>query len=287
VNKIYVDYLVAIKYYYPHHIVCHMQILDGRNHHRGVLEKFALIRTVELLNTGKYWGWLAHPLVAKNYSPDAIVRADKVFFEAFRGMVDQWIDSGIDENGIETPPSRYVCGLPHGYSESLFDVLAGWLGRHMPKPMLMSDGTIGILDQPPSQHGLEPEIYAREAAIYHLKELLDSPCPHRLARCRNPKCRIYFVRKRERKGSIKRGTYCGNCELIGAAERTRISRRQRKSQLLKAAAEAWPRWKKSNRHPIKAEWVAQQVNAVCGGARIHAKWVTQNKNAILGRMGTS
>src|SRR5271157_4593137 len=261
-----------------------MQILDGKNHRHGAYEKFVLGGIVGLLNSGRHWGWLDHPLIAKNYTPEGILHADAVFLKTLRALVDQWIDSGINEDGTETPSSRYVRGLPKGYSESLFDILHGWLCRNMPKPALMNDGRIAILDQPPNPHGLEAEEYAREAAISYFKELLESPVPHRLGRCKNPKCRTYFARKRERKGDIKRGTYCGKCELIGAAERTRLSRQRKKNQQLDAAANAWSQWTKSNKHPIREEWVAKQVNKqVCSGATIQAKWVTQNREEITAR----
>jgi len=262
-----------------------MEIFDGKNHYRGAYEKFVLGQMVELLNTGRHWGLLQHPLVAQGYTPEALRRADAAFLTTLRALVDQWIDSGINEDGTETPSSRYVRGLPRGYSESLFDILCGWLGRNMPKPLLSSDGRIGIIDQPPNHYGLEAETYAREQAIYYFKELLESPVPHRLGKCKNPECRTYFARKRERNGGIKRGTYCGNCELIGAAERTRLSRQRRKNQQLDAAAKAWAQWKKSNKHPSQSEWVAKQVNKqICTGTRIQAKWVTQNRNEILKRM---
>jgi hypothetical protein len=111
----------------------------------------------------------------------------------------------------------------------------------------MRNGKIGILDLRPNLHGLELDTYARESAIFYLSELLECPAPHRLA-CKN--CRTYFARKRGRKGDIKRGAYCGKCELLGAAERTKLSRERRKNLLLDAAAKAWPKWKKSNSYPI-------------------------------------
>ena len=175
-----------------------MQILDGKNHQRGGYEKVALDIILELLNTGRYWGWLNFVPTSANYAPEAIVRADSVFLTTLRALVDQWIDSGINEDGIETPSIRYVRPTPKGYSESLFDILHAWLGRNMPKPALLGNGKIGILDRRPDLYGLELDAYARETAIYYLKELLESPTPHRLGRCKNPKCRTYFLRKRER-----------------------------------------------------------------------------------------
>lgn len=262
-----------------------MQILDGKNHQRGAYERIALDRILRVLNTGRHWGYLDLPMAAESYTQETICRANETFLTTLRAFVDQWIESGISEDGTETPSSRYVRGLPKGYSESLFDILHDWLGRNMPKTVLMTEGRFGIVDQQPQLRGLELETYARETAIFYLKELLECPAPHRLGRCKNPACRTYFVRKREYKGVIKRGTYCGNCELMGAAERTRQSRQRRKEQQLDAAAKAWPLWKRSNRHRNRAEWIAAQVNKQVGSAaRIQAKWVTQNREAILARL---
>jgi len=262
-----------------------MQILDGKNHRRGAYDRIALDIIVKVLNGGWFWRWMDDALIAMNHTAEQIKRADATFLRAFRALVDQWIDSGIDEDGIETPSRRYVRGLPKGYSESLFDILLEWLSRNMPRPALMNEGRIGILDQRPSPQGMDLETYAHESAVYFLKELLECPTPHRLGRCRNTKCRAYFARKRVRTGNIKRGTYCGKCELLGAAERTRLSRLCRKNQQLDAAATAWGQWKKNNRHPKRADWVSTQVNRrFPRWPHIHAKWVTQNAAAILERV---
>ncbi len=260
-----------------------MQILDGKNHRQGAYEKIALDVIVGHLNGGRYWGWLAAPITAKNYTPEAIARADSLFLTTFRALVDQWIASGVNEDGTETPSSRYVRGLPKGYSQSLFDILHGWLSRNMPKPALMNDGKIAILDQRPRLLGQDLDSYARESAIFYLTELLNCPAPHRLARCNN--CREYFARQRERKGNIKRGTYCGKCEPIGAADRTRLSRQRRKNLQLDAAVKAWSQWRRSNSYPNQSEWIAKQVNKqVPSGNQIRAKWVVQNRKEILERV---
>jgi hypothetical protein len=262
-----------------------MQILDGKNHRHGAYDKIALDVILSYLNGGRHWGRLILPDFARKYTREEIIRTDAEFLKTLRALVDQWIDSGINEDGIETPSSRYVRGLPKGYSESLFDILHRWLGRNMPKTVLMNEGKIGILDQRPNLYGeLELDAYAHESAIFYLKELLECPAPHRLGKCRNPKCRTYFIRKRARNGEIKRGTYCGKCQLIGASERTRLSRQRRKNQQLDAAAKVWRQWKKSNSYPNRSEWVAKQVNKqVRSGTPIQAKWVTQNKKTILDR----
>lgn len=262
-----------------------MQVLDGKNHHRGAYERGVPSRIVDLLNSGRYWGFLDHPDVSKEFDQQVVAQANEVFLKTFRALVDQWIDSGIDQHGIEIPSRRYVRGLPLGYSESLFDILHAWLGRNMPRPALMTEGKIAILDQPPRLDGNSADSYAREMAIYYLKELLDLPGANRIGRCSNRACGAYFCRRRQRNGELKRGSYCGRCVLIGAAERTKLSRERRKTQQLSFAAQMWLRWKKSRRHPDKATWIAAQVTRQFPNyPSVHRKWVTQNEPEILNRV---
>ena len=80
---------------------------------------------------------------------------------------------------------------------------------------------------------------------------------------------------------IKRGIYCGNCKLIGGAERTRLSREQLKLEILEVAAVAWHDWSTNKRRTDRAVWVANEVNKVSGKTRfIRPKWVNQNRKKI-------
>jgi hypothetical protein len=249
----------------------------------GAYDKIALDVILERLNGTEYWGWIKLPPTSIQYTREDLLRADEVFLSTLRRLVDQWIASGLSDDGTETPSSRYVRPAPKGYTESLFDVLRGWLELNMPKPALLTNGQIVVVDQTPELYPRDVDSYSRDTAIYYLKELLECPAPSRLGKCRN--CGTYFARKRERKRRIKRGTYCGKCELIGAAERTRCSRQRRKDRQLDAAALAWSEWTESNRHPNRANWVARRVNRqVRGGAAIQAKWVVQNRKRILERI---
>jgi hypothetical protein len=257
-----------------------MEILDGKN--RGPYKEFLIGQVVEYLNgRGRYWGRIHHPVVAKNYDSGELRSADVVFCATLRALVDRWIDSGIDERGVERPSGRNLEGVPTGHAEPLIQILGGWLSRHAPLPSLNRNGTIAIVPQQPSYHGLTTEAYAREMAIYYFKELLAVPSPHRLGRCANPHCVApYFVRKRERNKAIKRSTYCGSCRLKGGAERTRLSRESKKRDQLRIAANAWVMWKPSHRYGKQSHWVAVQVNKACGTA-ITSKWVNQNLKSIL------
>lgn len=54
--------------------------------------------------------------------------------------------------------------------------------------------------------------------------------------------------------------------------------------MLTAAAEAWSRWRRSNRTPDRQQFVADQVNRTCH-THIQRKWVVQNSNDIEKQVG--
>jgi hypothetical protein len=97
----------------------------------------------------------------------------------------------------------------------------------------------------------------------------------------NGVCKRYFLRKRQRKTAIKRGSYCSSCKLIGGAERTRLSRERAKREMLQVAAQAWQEWGTRRSRTDRAAWVANRINRVFGKTRfICPKWVNQNSEAI-------
>lgn len=107
--------------------------------------------------------------------------------------------------------------------EVIFDeIQASWL-RNQPRLLLNGDGTMAIGVNQPRWENQEPELNAHDKN-YYFQELLSSLLSTRVGKCSNLTCKRYFLRKRQRKTAIKRGSYRGNCRLIGAAERTRLSR---------------------------------------------------------------
>lgn len=261
-------------------IFLHMRILDGKNHKGAAYERFVGDLLVYYLNGGRMWGFLDFP--GNELDEETRERTNATFVTTRRELTDELIRTGFDEHGNENPSRRRVRASVGEAPIPIFDILVGWLARNNPHPALFNDGTIGIIERVPQPHGVEPEEYAREMAIYYFKDLLESPARTRIARCNNPACMKFYERKRMRKVDIKRGTYCGECKLIGSAERTKLSRRRRKEQLLTVAAHAWIEWKDRPRRTKRAAWVAIQVNrAFPRWAPIKAKWVSQNKALIL------
>ena len=268
-----------------------MEILDGKNHSKWA-QRQHLKRAVSLLNGGPAWGWLDFPGVSDEFAPEALKRADARFLQSFRAFVNQWIDSGIDDE-IELPLARDVRKVPPGYCEPLFDILCRWLNLNMPLPALMNSGRIAILPRVPNYQtndergrvkNRDAEEYAEECAIYHFKELLDTPGAHRLARCANPECQRLYLRERLRKKEIKRGTFCGGCAGKGSLLRTRVTRETRKRVLVALAADYWNEWEAGRKRRERSTWIALKVNGRTGVKGVYppitGKWVSQNREAI-------
>jgi hypothetical protein len=269
-----------------------MQVLDGKNHCGGVWEKFFEELIVALLNgTWKHWGVLEWANLEQPLTEAEMMAATAIFQTQLRDLVDAFIQTGIDSNGIETPPRRRVRASVDERPIPIFDVIYEWFVRNKPIPALNNDGTIAILAVQPKVAGATHEQYARDMAVYHFQELLTSALWSRIGKCANPACRRYFLRQRKRTAPIKRGAYCGTCKLVGAAERTRQSRDKRKLAMLETAAQAWNAY--SNRHlrMDRAAWIATEVNKKYGKLQfVHPKWVNQNLaqiEAIAARPGPS
>jgi hypothetical protein len=276
-----------------------MQILDGKNHAGGRYERFFRDLILDFLNSEEtHWGVLAWPRIPElNLPSESECEAASVaFFIRLRAFVDGFLQTGIDSSGIETPSSRRVRAsvdeapiMTVSADEApvvIFDeIQASWL-RNQPRPLLNGDGTMAIGVNQPRWENQNPELYARDMATHYFQELLSSSLWNRIGKCSNPTCKRYFLRKRQRKTAIKRGSYCGNCRLIGGAERTRLSRERAKLEMLKVAALAWHEWGTCGRRTDRAAWVANKVNKVVGRSRfIRPKWVNQNRKAIEALLG--
>jgi len=284
--------LVAPMTFYAHHLF--MQILDGKNHVEGRYERFIRDLILDLLNGEETrWGMLNWPPIPglNLPSPSQCEAANSAFIIRLRAFVDGFIRTGIDSSGIETPSSRRVRAsvdespiMTVSADETpvvIFDAIRESWHRNQPWPLLNSDGTKAVAVSQPRWENQAPELYARDMATYYFQELLESPFLSCIGKCVNPNCKRYFFRQRQRKTAVKRGSYCGNCKLIGGAERTRLSRERIKLEMLKVAAQAWQEWATRGRRTDRARWVANRVNKVFGKTRfIRPKWVNQNREAI-------
>jgi hypothetical protein len=239
------------------------------------------------------WGILNWPPFPGLNLPNAsqCEAANSAFITRLRALVDGFIQTGIDSGGIETPSSRRVRAsvdespiMTLSADETpvvIFDEIYESWRRNQPRPLLNGDGTMAIGVNEPRWENQDPKLYARDMATYYFQELLASPFWSCIGKCTNRICKRYFLRKRQRKTAIKRGSYCGSCKLIGGAERTRLSRERAKGEMLQVAAQAWQAWGTRRRRTDRAAFVANRINGVFGKTRfVHPKWVNQNSEAI-------
>ena len=271
-----------------------MQILDGKNHAGGRYERFFRDMILDLLNGEEpRWSVLAWPRISELNLPSEseCAAASAAFFIRLRAFVDGFLQTGLDSSGIEKPSSRRVRAsvdeapiMTVSADEApvvIFDEIYESWRRNQPRPLLNGDGTMAIGVNQPRWENQDPQLYARDMATYYFQELVSSPLWPRIGKCANPACKRYFLRKRQRKTAIKRGSYCGSCKLIGGAERTRLSRERLKREMLRVAAQAWLEWGTRGRRTNRVVWVANRVNKAFGKTRfIRPKWVNQNRDAI-------
>jgi hypothetical protein len=158
-------------------------------------------QVVRLLNGA--WPWGKNRRLARDLewiNPEIRKQVHALFTNLLRGLVGQWIDSGNKE-GIDSPHRRDTYKVPPGYTKPLRDVIYAWHERHSPMTSVSPEGWYSMAF--PQPEGGPTEKDAEEAAIYWLIELLNSPDSYRVARCANPECRSYYLRKRLRKAEIK------------------------------------------------------------------------------------
>ena len=235
---------------------------------------------------------LRHLLKLLNDGPECADSHEAVrapFLVVFRSLVNQWIDSGKDAEGVESPFKRNLRDVPPGYSRSLILVLADWFQQVKPLSWLEPDGTIGVgvgypIAQKVDAQGcmyIDHAEYARELAVTEFQMLLELPCAPKLTRCANPACQSYYIRKRVRVNEIKRGTYCASCIGVGSLSRTKATREKRKQRLVEDAARFWVSWAQEKRRTTRSEWIAEQMNkASRPEVLVTSVWVSRNRIAI-------
>lgn len=223
------------------------------------------------------------------------MRLAKPYFRMFlRGYVDQWIDSGhgFSSTAADIPKERSIFAKsPQGIV--LANRITEWLKENPAKIGLLS-GHVDIRgelpDQPPLYFQYNPPQlneslsteqgaakWGRDLAIYYLIRLIASPAQKRLARC--CVCLKYFVYRRA--PAQRNETRCESCN--DSRQRTKSSRDKKKAQMLDSAANAWNKWRKSERAPDQREWVALRVNEKFG-TELTRKWVSQNMAGIQKRV---
>jgi hypothetical protein len=216
--------------------------------------------------------------------------AEESMLAKMRYLANLWIGSGKDGDA-DTPSERNVEYRPNDQSPSISDYFYALEAEEAHYPIIRRNGTqdtmrrwFGIDLNHSMMFGLESAArrLGEKVAMHYFARLLDSPYSINLARCDS--CQSYFGYERAPAKTIKRGVRCPNCKPKGSAVSKKAAREQKRSAMVKAAAEVWDRWTKSNRNNLDMyEWVSRQVNKSCGTS-IQRKWVVQNKTAILQHM---
>jgi hypothetical protein len=181
-----------------------------------------------------------------------------------RDYVDEWIDSGY-ESGVEVPGERRL--IPNQKLEQL----TAFAKRFPPELFVWESGDTLMKFQRAPEEGW-PQYEADRLML----AFFSSDLRHSIAKCL--KCGRYFQRSRLQP-VYKRGAYCTTHSKAAGVE---LQRSAETHELLRRAARIWPRWT-TRKHPIRAVWVAGEMNAKAGmrGKRITRAWVTRNKEAIL------
>jgi hypothetical protein len=220
------------------------------------------------------------------FSPDSFLAGlNAVIADSMvRRHADEWISSGY-RDGIETPLSRTLGrdllaeldfldreDRPFSVTVSPDGSVAG---RFSPRHMLLPPESIGV----PMAHKI---CDAETAAYIMLLFLNHDDLKFRIAKCTHPGCiQPYFIRRRLRR-CYQRAALCPHHLRQAAGNRAREDERE---ELLALAVKFWPQWTE-RKHPNRAFWIAQQMNAKRKATerRITQKWVSRNLYIPTGKV---
>jgi len=218
-------------------------------------------------------------------APDAeYQRASSEVTRLLRHLVDQWIDSAIDEkDGSESPFERKL-----SESQDAYEVAEAFLNQNRPALLLNAGRNAGLHYMflphswtPPGDVD-DPVAAAQHTANDLFVRFLDSgEFVHSLFRCR--RCGRYFERRSPR-DRYKRGSYCGVCVHKATATRsTDEARKTYRGKLLDLASQAWILWEKTRKNEERSVWIARWVNdrlSRVDDEPIKRNWITRNREEI-------
>ena len=196
------------------------------------------------------------------------------FLRVLRSCVNRWIDSGIDTDGTERPHRRHLDDL-------LFDLLEEWKKRNPPLSLVTEDGIYIIGKRRPQPREPLQESLGEDVAVWWFVKLLEDPRRNRVARCANPKCGGFFLRKREPRKELIHGVCCKNCAGIASAERTTNSRNRKRDKFVQRAAAILIRDTARGGRSRSAAWIAERMNRdVRADLQVTPNKVTRNLSLI-------
>jgi hypothetical protein len=219
---------------------------------------------------------------------DEYARAEHILTENLRSYVDDWLVSGRTPDGCEEPRKRSLLRKNDDGTATWTragNVVKLYLSDHPIPAGMMDDGKgIGVAfaeDLRPILGHENPVQSADHAAARLFVHFMDSEDRWQLAKCYL--CRRYFYPERKLRPRYSLGAYCVDCRRTASKDKTGLSRKQWTEEVLKLAAEAWPKWKAA--YGPRQRWVAMQVNGKLSAKakRITGRWITQNDEKIKAR----
>jgi hypothetical protein len=166
---------------------------------------------IDALNTGLVFTTVArieHKFSIRRLPPTA---AELQFAEQkrvrLRVLVDEWLDTGKQPDGTESPMKRRLADLS-GADLPCKDALKAFLAQHPPTVLLRNEGVpLARLHFEPFT-GNVPDYWPIEThAAFLFFCMISSDWCYSIAKCRYPKCGTYFLLSNPNK-SWAQGTFC-------------------------------------------------------------------------------
>ncbi len=253
--------------------------LDCKKCYQCFVQIATTFPSVYLLATLAGRGAFANRLIsARNVSKANAELACKTVRDLLSAYVDEWLRTGIQEDGGEEPANRRVQETKTAYAVARaycdknpatvmphnggLDVFFGFFGWELDDSPLGENNRESLIDD------------ARNEAALIFTLLIDAPWRDRVYKC--ARCGKYGVLRRKPRQYYKRGIHCEKCATAASAV---ASRRGSLSDLqerrAKVATAAWRAWKPENGD--RKRWVLAKVNDARENSDdfIKINWVTR------------
>jgi hypothetical protein len=212
--------------------------------------------------------------------PDEYLKANRAFTKGLRSLVDEWLDSARSENGFEEPHKR---------RPKKRGVKALYEFRHSngPKSYWAEDGDTELIFPLPRRTvnavGKEDPVEDARYELYRqFSTFMDETAfKGRIAKCRDPRCGIYYANRRKLTNRYQAGTYCESCRHKVTAKRSAKKSRTRELELrLSLAAKFWRAFRP--KHGDRNTWIKSQINdnLPAGHSYVDTNWVRLHTKEI-------
>lgn len=201
--------------------------------------------------------------------------AEARFFTSLRELVDQWLDSSRD--GLHARPYDRTIIWSFPLSKEVYQ-----FATSNSTTVIDSTGQISQKLSVPLRQKASLGNQLHEQAIFAFLQLMNSPRRSRLFRCDG--CRRYFVQRRDPRKEILRGIFCKKCKKTGRPGKVRMdaTNDNRTKELVRLAADYWPRWDPKKHRFTRSKWVAANMQDSLPEWRtsLSGNWVTRHAEEI-------